>query len=248
MSESVILCEGFYDRAFWAGWLEYLGCPKPKNLGNVFDPVGRQVKGGHFGYSAKSGRFVRIVPCQGKPKIFPEARRRIEGRHIAPKLSHLVICVDLDTSANKPSAATGLRVEDVRRVIREIEPHARDNDDGDIELDAGAMVVSLVRWETEETHAEGIPALQSLERLVCAALVAAYPDRGPAVQDWLDGRPEAPDSIPKEFAWSHMAGWYADLGCDAFYRTVWEDANVAQELESRLRSSGAWRIAEALLG
>ena len=21
MSESVILCEGYYDRAFWAGWL-----------------------------------------------------------------------------------------------------------------------------------------------------------------------------------------------------------------------------------
>ena len=29
MSESVILCEGFLDRAFWAGWLEHLGCTDP---------------------------------------------------------------------------------------------------------------------------------------------------------------------------------------------------------------------------
>lgn len=26
MSESVILCEGFHDRAFWDGWLTHLGC------------------------------------------------------------------------------------------------------------------------------------------------------------------------------------------------------------------------------
>jgi len=29
MSESVILCEGYHDRAFWAGWLLHLGCTDP---------------------------------------------------------------------------------------------------------------------------------------------------------------------------------------------------------------------------
>ncbi|MDT7815668.1 MAG: hypothetical protein QOJ42_5584 [Acidobacteriaceae bacterium] len=29
MSESVILCEGYHDRAFWDGWLRYLGCSDP---------------------------------------------------------------------------------------------------------------------------------------------------------------------------------------------------------------------------
>jgi len=43
-----------------------------------------------------------------------------------------------------------------------------------------------------------------------------------------------------------MAGWYAEQGCEAFYRVVWTDANVVSELESRLRQCGAWRIAEAL--
>ena len=26
MTESWILCEGYHDRGFWAGWLTYLGC------------------------------------------------------------------------------------------------------------------------------------------------------------------------------------------------------------------------------
>ena len=26
MSESLVLCEGYHDRAFWAGWLGRLGC------------------------------------------------------------------------------------------------------------------------------------------------------------------------------------------------------------------------------
>jgi hypothetical protein len=29
MSESVIYCEGYHDRAFWMGWLGHLGCSDP---------------------------------------------------------------------------------------------------------------------------------------------------------------------------------------------------------------------------
>ena len=29
MSESVVLCEGYHDRAFWAALLEHLGCADP---------------------------------------------------------------------------------------------------------------------------------------------------------------------------------------------------------------------------
>ena len=66
------------------------------------------------------------------------------------------------------------------------------------------------------------------------------------MQGWLDSRPSAPDAGPKEFAWSYMAGWNAEHGCEAFYRLLWEDAEVAGQLESRLREAGAWRLAEAL--
>ena len=59
-------------------------------------------------------------------------------------------------------------------------------------------------------------------------------------------RREAPQAGPKEFGWSFMAGWYAERGCEGFYRTIWEDPAVANELEDRLRKAGAWRVAEAL--
>jgi hypothetical protein len=43
-----------------------------------------------------------------------------------------------------------------------------------------------------------------------------------------------------------MAGWSADLGCEAFHSALWSDPSIASELEARLRSSGAWQVAEAL--
>jgi hypothetical protein len=43
-----------------------------------------------------------------------------------------------------------------------------------------------------------------------------------------------------------MAGWYPEHGCDAFYGLLWQDKPVADQLESRLRVSGAWDIAESL--
>jgi hypothetical protein len=43
-----------------------------------------------------------------------------------------------------------------------------------------------------------------------------------------------------------MAGWYAEHGCEAFYRLLWGDAAIAGELQSRLQACGAWRVGEAL--
>ena len=117
-------------------------------------------------------------------------------------------------------------------------------------LFGGAVAVSLLRWETDDATGLGLPGQQTLERLVCAALIAAFPQRGPAVQAWLDRRPEAPVAGPKEFAWSHMAGWYAEHGCQEFYSYLWQaesgDGRVREELEKRLRACGAWQVAEAL--
>jgi len=148
------------------------------------------------------------------------------------------------------SPETGLRRQDLLAVVREFDPDAREDDRGDIALFAGATAISLVRWEAAAADALGVPARQTLERLVCAALVAAFPKRGPSVQNWLDSRPDAPDAGPKEFAWSHMAGWYAEHGCQEFYSYLWTaeggDGRVRAELEKRLRGCGAWRIAEAL--
>jgi len=247
MSESVVLCEGYLDRAFWAGWLRRLGCTIPEKVGgSVRDELGRPVHRGQHLYSSKTGQGVRVVPCGGKPEVLREARQRLGQRNMKPRLTHLIINVDPDVDVDEPTAATGLRPQDVLAIAREFDPQATPTADGDTALDGGATLLSLVRWETDDHHFAGVPTRQTLERLVCTALVVAYPDRGPAVDAWLKSRPAPPPATPKESAWSHMSGWYAEHGCDAFYTLVWEDAAVAEELESRLRQAGAWRIAEAL--
>jgi len=251
MSESVVLCEGYHDRAFWAGWLEHLGC---ENLGRprgrtgriqVRDPWDKPVVGGEFAFRSKTGKFLRIVPCQGKDKVLSAAESRLKDREVE-KLVRLALNVDSDKTANGVSSASAvLSYQAVEACLRKFgEPAC--NEHGDFLLDGGATIVSVVRWEASDSPAAGLPNQQTLERLVCAAVVAAHPNRGAAVQGWLDSRPNGPEAGPKEFAWSHMAGWYAEQGCEAFYRVVWTDENVVSELESRLSQCGAWRIAEAL--
>jgi hypothetical protein len=113
-------------------------------------------------------------------------------------------------------------------------------------MDAGALPVSLVVWWASDAHSPGLSMKETLERLACAALCAAYPARSGAVEIWLGQRSDTPAADHKAYAWSHMAGWYAERGCEAFYSRLWEDPLIAKELEQRLHASGAWRIAEEL--
>jgi len=258
MTESVVLCEGYYDRAFWAGWLEHLGCIDPgRQPGKpgrvaVWDPWNKLVTGGQYGYRSKTDKFVRIVPCAGKQNVFhkmrntlAEERRRMESSASQARLSRLIVSVDPDVSADA-TAETGFRRQDLVSLLRELDPSSADTRQVDVSLFGGATTVSLIRWEVRDPVAPGLPNEQTLERLVCAALVAAYPTRAPAVQGWLDSRPHAPKAGPKEFGWSYMAGWYAEFGCATFYQKIWLDNRVAAELRSRLMECGAWPIAEAL--
>lgn len=252
MSESIVLCEGFDDRAFWKGWLTYLRCT---DLGaqregepagpRVRDPWGEKVEGGDFGFRSRSGQFIRVRPCQGRLGVRRAARIRLEDR-TRKALRSLVVNVDTDTAATGTDRATGLRNQDVLSLVQEFDASSREAENGEILMDGGATCVSLVRWETDDEPRVGVPSQQTLERLVIAAIVAAYPERGASVQAWLQSRLEAPVASGKEYAWSHMAGWYADSGCERFYSGLWEDASVAKQLEDRLRRSGAWRVAEAL--
>src|SRR5262249_972525 len=106
--------------------------------------------------------------------------------------------------------------------------------------------ISIIFWRAEDPAADHLPGQQTLERLVCAALCEAYPDRAAAVATWLASRPLAPPAGPKEHAWSHMAGWDGEHNCDDFYQAVWRDARVVAQLERRLRASGSYRVVEAL--
>ncbi len=250
MIESVILCEGYHDRAFWAGWLEHLGCTDPGHRkggrrGIVYDPSGRKVVGGQFAFHSRSGKFVRIIPCHGESFLRGMAKSRLKDREDR-ELDRLVFSVDVDTYAGE-GECSGITLSDqaVEGLLQEFGEVTQD-EHGDRVLDDTKTTISVVRWQTDETPSPGLPDKQTLERVVCAALAETFADRPAAVQTWLDSRPDGPPAGPKEFAWSYMAGWYAEYGCEAFYRTLWEKDTVAAALKSRLESAGAWRIAQAL--
>ena len=249
MSETWVLCEGYLDRNFWAGWLLRLGCIDPgEQRGGprrpVLDPWSKQVRSGHFAFHSKSGKFIRVVPCDGKSNVLRTAGDRLKRRSVE-KLHFVVVNIDSDAEAGESAAVdipTVVGVENMvaRHGTYQREPH------GDFRLEDGTIVTAPVCWSASDAGIPGIPTKQTLERLVCSAILAAYPDRGPVVQNWLDSRPAAPLAGPKEYAWSYMAGWYAEFGSDSFFREVWRDEGVAQQLESRLKACGAWRIGELL--
>jgi len=250
--QSVVLCEGYHDRAFWAGWLMHLGCVDPGEPEEgstrrrpVEDPWRNAVESGQFGYRSKRGGFVRVVPCRGKNNVLPAARIRL-AQSRSKGLTGLVVCMDSDIEAGGVDAGAEPSTQAVEQVVREFDANAARNEEGDWLVNDGAIAVSVVQWAAPDAEAAGLPSKQTLERLVCAAMIAAYPKRAPAVQTWLDSRPEPPGPDVKEFAWSYMAGWYAEGGCEFFYRGVWQDEAIASELENRLQTSGAWRVAERL--
>jgi hypothetical protein len=91
-------------------------------------------------------------------------------------LIRLVINVDPDVPvAGTSTAVSGLQTQDVLQLVRTFDAVAAINAAGEIDMDGGATKVSLIRWEVADPAAPGIPTQQTLERLVSAALVSAYP-------------------------------------------------------------------------
>jgi hypothetical protein len=249
--ESVIVCEGFDDRAFWSGLLTKLGFTNPtegKVRKIVRDPWGQQVKGGQFAFYSPIGRFVRLVPAQGKNNVLGFGTDRIDGRN-TEALEKLIINLDEDRLALSgqfnSNAIQWQAIDDrlTKRGFTRTAPESHSYSTGEPD----PCQVHVIQWRCNDPASDYLPDLQCLERLVIASIVAAYPDRAEPVKQWLANRPNPPESrSPKEFSWSHMAGWYADAGCDEFYQHIWREKEVAAQLQQRLTANGTWGILESL--
>lgn len=253
--ESVILCEGFHDRAFWKGCLEHLGCrdARPAKDAPAIDPFGKEVRR-DFAFLSPSGAFLRVSPCNGDREVLRLVRLRLKQR-TTNGLARMLVNFDLDAMEDAPEAD---RRDDLRKRVQQAVERAvgegaagpvraggwMERPDGTLEIDGGATLVSVVLWCAEDPPTPELPGQQTLERLVCAALRAAYPERAVRVAAWLASRevpsPPPPAEYAKSHAWSHMAGWYSAHGCDDFYQAVWRDPAVAGALGARLRALGAW--------
>lgn len=246
----MLLCEGFSDRSFLAGWLSHLGCSEAR-----CDPWGKSVSGGHFGYLAPEGRFIRVVPAHGRDNLLSFLKTRL-GRRSTETLEQLAIVCDRDDCGRggqpDPHRLTAESVEGALRAIgaQGVETRCAQQP-RQWQLDQGQrdqLTVTLLQWSAAVEAELELPSKQTLERLACGAIHAVYPDRTRSVRAWLDGRSGNPPAAgPKEHLWSHMAGWYADYGCDAFWRALWQDPLLAAALRQLLEAAGLWPVVEALV-
>jgi hypothetical protein len=242
-AEIIVLCEGYHDRAFWKGWLLHAGCVDPGKKGGLRIPVtapnGQQVKGGQFAFVSGTNRFIRLVPCDGGENVLKRSRFYFEEGKSKP-IQRLVFTLDAD---KQPAETIRQRVaEEVRRSGVSAVP----TEEGDLALGGGATLVSTLIWQVEAPTRDGVPGQQSLERVVCTALADVYATRATEVAHWLGSRSTPPPVSPKDHLWSYMAGWGAELGCEAFLSELWTDPPVAQRLQELLDASGALRILKAV--
>lgn len=244
-----ILCEGYYDRAFWKGWLEALGAksayeprqPPPLDLDK------KPIRGGHFGfYSKKFRNLIRVQPCGGRANLMP-ALHEVINLSKTNCVGQIIVNIDSDKDAAAAGPA-GLTGASEMAMLKSLYPTAQIDDHKlRVSLPGHGIFADLVVWESAGEPHPGVPGKQTLERLVCRAMCNAFPDRAEAVGKWLASRPAPPPPNPKEHAWSYMAGWYADCGSDAFFERLWRQPAEAAELQQLLRGTSAAALVSAIV-
>lgn len=252
-TETYIVCEGYHDRAFWAGALRHLGCADPGERAGelrvpVFDPWGGRVAEGRYGFHTKNKHFVHLVPVGGRSQVWPFARKRLEDRR-QKELHRLVICVDADSRADgSADPVGGMKPHDLLRRVQEIDPGAALSDHAEILLTGHPSRVNLVSWHTASNGSgDGLPQKQTLERILCAAMNRAHSDRAQPIEAWLASRPDPPPRDPKEHALSHVAGWFADCGSyEAAIQKWWASPDLSSHLQEELVAGGIWPIMQAI--
>ena len=247
----VVLCEGIHDTAFWGGALARLGATK-----GARSPYSAESRG----YSSRNGAFIEFRQKGRKPSWSDLTQELIGAATRAT--SEIVLCVDLDLEGDAPDFVQARKdrkknLLEVAAGIQLIEgkKHSdcwdKDTLSAVFPLALQSTRVSMALWGAAGGAAAGIPQKQTLERLVCAAVVAAYPATARPVSDWLAGRPEPPcrsGHEHKAYAASYMAGWYAGRDYQGFFQAVWEDAKIAAQLETLLQATGAWDVMARVAG
>jgi hypothetical protein len=241
MSQQVVLCEGYDDRAFWKGCLLRLGCRSAESDAERQDEWGRPVAKGRYLYFTPEGHRLLVEPCRSREHV-PRAAQRYFNEQTTHPIQHLVLNIDSDLMAGDAAEAIGRTPEVIGQLIlREQSEEERGTNR------VRGIEVSSVIWECADPPAAGIPEKQTLERLVSAAIREAHSGRGESVARWLNDPPVGDPGDPKAHGLSYLAKWYATHGVDDFYAHVWRDNRVAAALEGRLRTTGAWAKIERVI-
>jgi hypothetical protein len=232
IERAVILVEGYDDRAFWSGFLRQVCQCAP-----VMAPRPSGGAAGVYRYESPSGARVEVIPVQEQrvdaAKLQALLNERLRGRATRPdeRLRGVVICQDDDQqTAQAPrhdlrwleqrvGAAFGPGWTPTRA---QVSPPAVWLNDG--------PVVLAVDWWLDGAVDPALPAQQTLERVVCAALARTSPAQAESARAWLAARPAPAGAPHKAAAAALWAGWRADDGWARFYEALWEDPAVRAEL------------------
>lgn len=203
--------------------------PSEQGTKGLSDAWNRPVRDGRFLFESPAEGKILIHPFHGRSRAREALGEYLSAQAEPPDL--LVLSIDSDATGETGKNIPGKSLFD--QIGRE---------------QAGDTLLHLVLWQCHDPHpTPGVPEKQTLERLVSAAIRAAYAGRGEAVDHWLAAEPRGESTGPKSYGFSYLAKWYADHGADDFYRAIWRDPDVARELRARLEISGAWAVAQALI-
>lgn len=254
LDEVLVLVEGFDDRGFWAGLLlRAFGCVEPggftaEEKSRLRPVLHGKYKGAFVYLTSCRRRVVRVMPYQTQAPagLYRLLDLELSGRttRSGPPLTAVIVNADQDADAGTP----------LPRGPADLQSWLATKGHGPVApLPRGARLpdgteVHLATWHAPDPPAEDLPAKQTLERIVCAALRDVVPAWNASAHAWLGERPDARGPDHKARAATLWAGWFADGGWGGFHERLWTDGVIAAALRTRLEATGVWALVDALVG
>lgn len=168
-----VLCEGFHDRDFLAGWFETAaGWADPTNGGTR--PVAlfaeEKLNKGAFLFT-KQDRVICVGPIEGRSRLRNRLREWLkEIRTLeSPKYSGIVVVADGD---HLPSTSA----DPVEDLVRQELTQAGSPPPGPLPWKHVSVDIDVVSMRTGPvSDIRGLPERETLERIVATAFARAYP-------------------------------------------------------------------------
>lgn len=225
-----VLCEGYNDRDFIAAYLEHTGWLSHRR--RTSDTFGA-ISPGQFLFrrtNAVDSPELLLRQCGGISNLVDVAKGLVK----LAKTKHqaLLLVDDLDdTGTSGPKQASSRRLDalaDALGLARPNGPHA----------ELGEVRCAGVSWHTAASPGPGLPAAQTLERLISTAFATRDQAAAQGVEKWLRQDPPTGESGGKAYAHSYFAKWVARSTNTDFYRAIWRQADLAPLLERLVDGCG----------
>jgi hypothetical protein len=179
-----VLCEGYHDRDFLAGWLESAsGWTDPSRGGTrpIAGFANEDVPKGGFVFASGETR-VCLVPTGGRSALQRQLGRWLEEISDLYKLSYEGIVVVAD-----PDGPCSSQTDAVEDLVRQELLKAGSAAAGPAPWNHQGVVVDYASMRTGPVaEASDLPDTENLERVVATAFARAYPTRHRAVMRGLD--------------------------------------------------------------